>query len=64
MEKAEKKGLGWMEWMRGWLSVVWEMLFQRILASTLQNPFPLPPLDGITCMVTGSTSGIGLEIAR
>lgn len=53
-----------MEWMRGWVNVVYEMLFQRIMASHLHNPMPLPPLNDITCVVTGSTSGIGREIAR
>lgn len=53
-----------MEWLRGWLYVVYEMLFQRITASHLHNPMPLPPLNNITCIVTGSTSGIGREIAR
>ncbi|XP_010242297.1 PREDICTED: retinol dehydrogenase 12-like [Nelumbo nucifera] len=63
-EKQTKQGLGWMEWLRGWLYLVYEMLFQRIMASHLQNPLPLPPLNDLTCIVTGSTSGIGLEIAR
>ncbi|KAK9115616.1 hypothetical protein Sjap_014563 [Stephania japonica] len=65
-EKKEKKkeGLGWMEWMRGWLYLAYEMLFQRITASHLQNPIPLPPLHGVTCVITGCTSGIGLQIAR
>ncbi|TKY45417.1 Short-chain dehydrogenase TIC 32 [Spatholobus suberectus] len=40
------------------------MLFQRIMASHLHNPMPLPPINDLTCIVTGSTSGIGLEIAR
>lgn len=53
-----------MEWVRGWVKVVYEMLFQRIMASHLHNPMPLPPLNDITCIVTGSTSGIGREIAR
>ncbi|XP_068664242.1 dehydrogenase/reductase SDR family member FEY-like isoform X1 [Aristolochia californica] len=61
---SSKKKLGWMEWLRGWLSVIWEMLFQRIIASHLQNPIALPPLNDVTCIVTGATSGIGLEIAR
>ncbi|KAL5725549.1 hypothetical protein ACHQM5_008684 [Ranunculus cassubicifolius] len=59
-----KRGLGWMEWIRGWLQVLYEIFFQRISASHLQNPLPLPPLNDITCIVTGSTSGIGLQIAR
>ena len=59
-----KQGLGWMEWLRGWLYVIYEMLFQRISASHLQNPLPLPPLHDLTCIITGSTSGIGLQIAR
>ncbi|KAL6952292.1 hypothetical protein U1Q18_045362 [Sarracenia purpurea var. burkii] len=60
----KKECLGWMEWLRGWSHVVYELLFQRIMASHLQNPMPLPPLADITCIVTGSTSGIGREIAR
>jgi len=40
------------------------MVFQRILASHLHNPMPLPPINHLTCIVTGSTSGIGLQIAR
>lgn len=65
-EKATKvkKGLGWIEWLRGWLNVIFEMLFQRIAASHLLNPMPLPPVNNLTCIVTGSTSGIGREIAR
>ena len=53
-----------MEWMRGWSSVFGEILFQRITASHLQNPLPLPPVNDLTCIVTGSTSGIGRETAR
>ncbi|KAK1321140.1 hypothetical protein QJS10_CPA03g02557 [Acorus calamus] len=59
-----KQGLGWIEWMRGWINIVWEFLFQRISASHLQCPLPLPPLENLTVIVTGSTSGIGLQIAR
>ncbi|XP_058097974.1 dehydrogenase/reductase SDR family member FEY-like isoform X2 [Magnolia sinica] len=61
---TEKKGLGWMEWLRGWFYVIYEMLFQRITASHIPNPLDLSPLPDLTCIVTGSTSGIGLEIAR
>lgn len=59
-----KEGLGWMEWLRGWFYLFYEMLFQRIMASHLPNPMPLPPVNDITCIITGSTSGIGREIAR
>ncbi|XP_073299543.1 dehydrogenase/reductase SDR family member FEY-like isoform X2 [Primulina huaijiensis] len=60
----KKEGLGWLSWLTGWFYLVHEMLFQRILASHLQNPMPLPPLNDLTFIVTGSTSGIGKEIAR
>ncbi|XP_040998700.1 dehydrogenase/reductase SDR family member FEY-like isoform X2 [Juglans microcarpa x Juglans regia] len=62
--RTKKERLGWIEWVRGWFNVIYEMLFQRIIASHLQNPLPLPPLSDLTCIVTGSTSGIGREIAR
>lgn len=61
---SRKEGLGWIEWARGWCSIVGEFLFQRIVASHVDNPIPIPPMDGATCIVTGCTSGIGLEIAR
>ncbi|KAI8544195.1 hypothetical protein RHMOL_Rhmol08G0277000 [Rhododendron molle] len=59
-----KQGLSWMEWLQGWSNVIYEVLFQKIEARHLKTPLPLPPLDNLTCIVTGSTSGIGLEIAR
>lgn len=64
IRKKEKNGLGWMEWVKGWVRVISETLIQRIMAIHLHNPLPLPPLNGLNCIVTGSTSGIGLEIAR
>lgn len=62
--KTKKEGLGWLNWLTGWFYLVYEMLFQRILASHLQNPMPIPPVNDLTFIVTGSTSGIGKEIAR
>ncbi|KAF5730384.1 hypothetical protein HS088_TW20G00757 [Tripterygium wilfordii] len=64
MKIKKKEALGWMEWLRGWMYLAQEMLFQRIMASHLHNPLPLPPINDLTCIVTGSTSGIGREIAR
>ncbi|CAN0913758.1 Dehydrogenase/reductase SDR family member FEY, partial [Linum grandiflorum] len=63
-DSSSKQALGWIEWLRGWMYVIHEMLFQRILASHLENPMPLPPINDLTCIVTGSTSGIGRETAR
>lgn len=63
-ESTRKECLGWMEWLRGWMYVVYELLFQRITASHLENPMELPPVNDLTCIITGSTSGIGLQIAR
>lgn len=60
----KKEALGCLEWLRGWLYIVYEMLFQRIMASHLPNPLPIPPLNDLTFIITGSTSGIGREIAR
>jgi len=64
LKKKKKQCLGWIEWLRGWFNLFYEFLFQRITASHLHNPMPLPPINDLTCIVTGSTSGIGLEIAR
>ncbi|GAU46894.1 hypothetical protein TSUD_296730 [Trifolium subterraneum] len=64
LKKNKKQCLGWIEWLRGWFHLFYEFLFQRIMASHLHNPMPLPPINDLTCIVTGSTSGIGLEIAR
>ncbi|KFK26906.1 hypothetical protein AALP_AA8G308900 [Arabis alpina] len=62
--KTKKEGLGWIEWIRGWICIFHEFLFQRLMASHLPNPLPLPPLNHLTCIVTGSTSGIGSQTAR
>ncbi|PIN24838.1 Dehydrogenases with different specificities (related to short-chain alcohol dehydrogenases) [Handroanthus impetiginosus] len=63
-QKVKKEGLGWIEWLMGWFTLAYEMLFQRIVASNLENPLPLPPINDLTFIVTGSTSGIGKEVAR
>lgn len=61
----KKKGLGWIEWLRGCFHLIHEMLSQRIMTRHLENPLPLPRLDrDFTCIVTGCTNGIGREIAR
>ncbi|KAJ8755162.1 hypothetical protein K2173_018960 [Erythroxylum novogranatense] len=54
----------WLESLRGWSYATYEILIQRLQSRHLKNPLPLPPLDDVTCIVTGSTSGIGLEIAK
>ncbi|KAJ4899389.1 NAD(P)-binding Rossmann-fold superfamily protein [Raphanus sativus] len=41
-----------------------ETASSSITASHLLNPLPLPPLNDLTCLVTGSTSGIGRQTAR
>lgn len=46
----------------GMESLTCETLFQKMYAKDLQDPLPLPPLNGLNCIVTGATSGIGLEI--
>ncbi|TMX05463.1 hypothetical protein EJD97_019700 [Solanum chilense] len=61
---SSSKGLEWKEWLQGWLRLTYETLFQKIHAKHLQDPLPLPPLNGLNCIVTGATSGIGLEIAK
>eukprot|EP00252_Welwitschia_mirabilis_P002498 TRINITY_DN12450_c0_g1_i1.p1 TRINITY_DN12450_c0_g1~~TRINITY_DN12450_c0_g1_i1.p1 ORF type:complete len:375 (+),score=65.99 TRINITY_DN12450_c0_g1_i1:220-1344(+) len=64
MGDNSRTSIGWIEWIRGLLTVLYDILFQRILACHLKNPLPIPPMNGLTCIVTGCTSGIGLEIAR
>ncbi|KAI3759596.1 hypothetical protein L6452_07521 [Arctium lappa] len=62
--KKDKPGLGWIEWLKGWYHLVLETFLEKYWSRHLPNPLPLPPLYGVTSIVTGSTSGIGLEIAR
>lgn len=62
--KQDIQELDWLEWLRGWSRLLTEGVFQKIKAKHLHKKLPLPQLTGLTCMVTGATSGIGLEIAR
>ncbi|PWA92683.1 hypothetical protein CTI12_AA052510 [Artemisia annua] len=62
--KEEKPQLGWFEWLKGWYRLVLETFFEKYWSRHLPNSLPLPPLNSITSIVTGSSSGIGLEIAR
>ncbi|XP_074275505.1 dehydrogenase/reductase SDR family member FEY-like isoform X2 [Silene latifolia] len=59
-----KKNIGYIDWIKGWINIISEMLFQRIASKHLHNPIPLPSLHNLTFIVTGSTSGIGLQTAR
>ncbi|KAI3766168.1 hypothetical protein L2E82_16219 [Cichorium intybus] len=60
----DKQELGWKEWLKGWYRLVLETFFEKYWSINLPNPLPLPLLNGMTAIVTGSTSGIGLETAR
>ncbi|XP_071728476.1 dehydrogenase/reductase SDR family member FEY-like [Rutidosis leptorrhynchoides] len=62
--KKDRVHLGWIEWVKGWYRLILETYFEKYWSRHLPNPLPLPPLHGTTCIVTGSTSGIGLEVAR
>ncbi|XP_074275506.1 dehydrogenase/reductase SDR family member FEY-like isoform X1 [Silene latifolia] len=46
------------------MNVIHEMFFQKYDARHLHNPMQLPSLHNLTFIVTGSTSGIGLQTAR
>uniref|UniRef100_A0A0D6QSW2 Uncharacterized protein n=1 Tax=Araucaria cunninghamii TaxID=56994 RepID=A0A0D6QSW2_ARACU len=63
-KEKHQTSLGWIEWIRGLLVVLYDIIFQRILSCHLKNPMQVPPMNGLTCIVTGATSGIGLEIAK
>ncbi|KAK3004914.1 hypothetical protein RJ639_019684 [Escallonia herrerae] len=63
-KKQEKQDLvGW-NGSKGGMTRFSRHVFRKIMSRHLQNPLPLPRLNGKTCIVIGSTSGIGLEIAR
>ncbi|MCO5576241.1 hypothetical protein L7F22_030050 [Adiantum nelumboides] len=56
--------LGWIDWASAWLNVTTETLLQRIYTCHLPQRLPLPVLRDFTCIITGATSGIGLETAK
>lgn len=56
--------LGWVDWASAWLHVTAETLLQRIYTCHLPQRLPLPILTDFTCIITGATSGIGLETAK
>lgn len=57
-------GLDWCEWISALIHVTSEALFQKFYTRHLPKRLALPKLTGFTCIVTGATSGIGLETAK
>eukprot|EP00250_Pteridium_aquilinum_P031345 c43455_g1_i1 orf=120-434(-) len=57
-------GLDWYEWLSALIHITSESLFQRFYTRHLPKRLSLPKLAGLTCIVTGATSGIGLETAK
>ena len=64
LSKKSEKGLEWIEWLKGYALLIYEVFFEKFSARHLQNPLPLPPLQDVNCILTGCTSGIGLEMAK
>ncbi len=62
--EREMAGLGWFDWILGLLRVTFDTITQRVKAVHLPRQLPLIPLSHMTCIITGATSGIGLETAR
>lgn len=56
--------LGWVDWASACCHVTAETLLQRIYTCHLPQRLPLPVLTDFTCIITGATSGIGLETAK
>ncbi|KAK4257952.1 hypothetical protein QN277_007474 [Acacia crassicarpa] len=63
-DQKQKQGLSFTDYLRGLSILIYESFFEKITSRHLKNPLPLPPLSDLTIILTGPTSGIGLEIAR
>ena len=57
-------GLGWSSWIANLLWVGTDTLFQRLMSMHVPALPPLTPLPHLTCIITGCTSGIGLQTAK
>ena len=57
-------GLGWDSWIANVLWVATDTLFQRVTSMHVPGLPPLTPLPHLTCIITGCTSGIGLQTAK
>ncbi|KAK4269487.1 hypothetical protein QN277_022640 [Acacia crassicarpa] len=62
--QKQKQGLSFTEYCKGWSVLLYETFFEKISSRHLKSPLPLPPLSDLTIILTGPTSGIGLEVAR
>ncbi|BBN08921.1 hypothetical protein MPTK1_4g15580 [Marchantia polymorpha subsp. ruderalis] len=51
-------------WLKGLWTVIIDTIGQRFRCRHLPKRLPLPHFAHFTCIVTGSTGGIGMEIAR
>eukprot|EP00249_Psilotum_nudum_P010128 c22349_g1_i1 orf=334-1440(+) len=59
-----KAKLGWWDWLSALLHVINEAIFQRVYTCHLPEHLFVPVLTDLTCIVTGATSGIGLQTAK
>ncbi|KAI9089546.1 hypothetical protein K1719_029151 [Acacia pycnantha] len=62
--QKQNQGLSFTEYCKGWSVLLYETLFEKISSRHLKSPLPLPPFSDLTIILTGPTSGIGLEVAR
>ncbi|EFJ10574.1 hypothetical protein SELMODRAFT_272004 [Selaginella moellendorffii] len=56
--------LSWGDWIWGLIHVFLDTITQRVWSCHLQPLPEMPAMAGVTCIVTGATSGIGLNTAR